>query len=58
MSVTTMAIHNELVHPTRTQSGSNGTYHHLAGIDVADDLGLPLRGICALLEQDNGRALE
>ena len=53
----TMTVHNKLVHPTWAQGGSNGTHHHLTRIDVADDLRFALRGISALLQQDNGRAL-
>ena len=38
----TVAVHDELVHATRTKGGGDGIHYHLTGIDVADYLGLPL----------------
>lgn len=49
----TPVIHDELVHAPRPQRGAHGLGDHLAGIDVADELRDPLRGVGALLQQDN-----
>ena len=49
----TPVIHNEFVHAPRSQGGAYSLSDHLAGIDVADELGNPLRGVSALLQQDN-----
>ena len=48
-----MSIHDQLVHPPRTKGGGYSIYDHLAGIDVANYLGLPLRGVCTLLQEDD-----
>lgn len=49
----TPVIHNELVHAPRSQGGAHSFRNNLAGIDVADELGDPLRGVRPLLQQDN-----
>lgn len=53
-----MSIHDQLVHPPRTEGGGYCIHDHLAGIDVANYLGLPLRGVCALLQEDDRCWLE
>lgn len=52
-AVLTPVIHNELVHAPRSQGSAHGFRDNLAGIDVADKLGDPLRGVRPLLQQDN-----
>ena len=49
----TMSVHNQLVHPSWTQCRGHSTHHHLTSIDVANYLGLPLGGVCPLLQQDD-----
>ena len=51
--VLTPVIHNELVHAPRSQGSAHSFCDNLAGIDVADKLGDPLRGVRPLLQQDN-----
>lgn len=49
----TMSVDNELVHSPRAKSGGHCIHNHLTGINVADYLGLPLRGVCAFLQEDD-----
>ena len=53
-----MAIHYELVHPARTQGGTNCIHHRLTGIDVANYLGPPLTAVSTILEKNDGSLLE
>ena len=53
-----MSIYDQLVHPPRTKGGGNCIYDHFTGVDVANYLGLPLRGVCALLQEDDRCWLE
>ena len=53
-----LVIMNQLVHPARAQRGPHHVDHRLARVDVADELRLALRGVGALLEQDNLRLHE
>mmetsp|Transcript_8737 Transcript_8737/g.32936 ORF Transcript_8737/g.32936 Transcript_8737/m.32936 type:complete len:422 (-) Transcript_8737:9-1274(-) len=47
------AVEDELVHAARAESGLDGLCDRRTCVDVADDLGLALRGIRALPEQDD-----
>lgn len=51
-------VHHELVHAAGTQSRADGIHDGLASVDVANELSLALRRVCALLQQDNSRALK
>lgn len=53
----TLTIHNKLVHPTGTKGRAYSSNNHLAGIDVADDLGSSLGAVSALLQEDYRGAL-
>jgi hypothetical protein len=44
---------NQLVHTPRSQSGPDSINHRHARIDIADELGLALTGVRALLEQND-----
>lgn len=48
-----LLVMDELVHSPWPEGGADGVNHCHAGVDVADQLGLPLAGVRALLEQDN-----
>lgn len=54
----TPIVHDELVHATRAQRGAHGLGDHLARVDVAHQLRDALRGVRALLEQDNRSGLQ
>ena len=54
----TSAIHNELVHATGAQGGSDSLSNHLAGTDVTYKLGDALGAIGPLFQQDNGCGLK
>lgn len=49
----TVSINDELVHSPWPKSGGYGIHDHLTGINVANYLGLPLRGVCTLLQEDD-----
>ena len=49
----TVSIYNELVHSSWPKGGGYRVHNHLAGVNVANYLGLPLRGVCALLQEDD-----
>ena len=53
MDKRTFAVYDELVHATWAQGGPDGLDHHLAGVNVADDLRDSLRGVCSFLHQEN-----
>lgn len=53
-----MAIHNQLIHATRTKSGPNGSHHNFTSIDIADDLGFTLRGVCTFPQQNDWSLLD
>jgi hypothetical protein len=52
-----LVVNNELVHTARTERRAHGIHNGLASVDVADQLGLALRRIRALLQQDDAGAL-
>lgn len=47
---------DQLVHAARAERGANRLHNGLASVDVADELGLALARVSAILEQDDGRA--
>ena len=53
-----MSVYDELVHSPRPKGGGYCINNHLTGVDVADYLGLPLRGVCALFQEDDRCGLE
>ena len=48
-----LVIMDQLVHPAGAQGRCHCVNNCHAGIDVADELGLALAGVCALLQQDH-----
>lgn len=53
----TSVIYHKLVHATGAEGGPHSLCHNLAGIDVTDELWDPLRGVCALLQEDDWSGL-
>lgn len=55
--ILTSVICHKLVHATGAEGGPHSLCHNLAGIDVTDELWDPLRGVCALLQEDDWSGL-
>lgn len=53
----TSVIYHKLVHATGAEGGPHSLCHNLAGIDVTDELWDPLRGVRALLQEDDWSGL-
>ena len=51
-------IYHELVHSAWAERGAHGIHHRDAGIDIADQLRLPLARVRALPQQDDLRLLQ
>ena len=51
------AVHDQLVHASRTERGANGISNSLARIDVADQLALALLTFGSIGEQDDRTSL-
>mmetsp|Transcript_22640 Transcript_22640/g.65168 ORF Transcript_22640/g.65168 Transcript_22640/m.65168 type:complete len:482 (+) Transcript_22640:434-1879(+) len=49
-------VEDELVHPPGAEGRPDGVGHRLARVDVANQLGLALRGVGSLAEEDNPRS--
>lgn len=52
-----VGVDHELVHAARAQRRADGIHHHLAGVDVADELAAALARVRALAQQDDARLL-
>ena len=53
----TSAIHNEFVHASGTQSGTDSFHYHLTSVDVAHYLRDSLGSVSSLLQQDDSGLL-
>ena len=53
MSTSVLAAGYELVHATRPKCCSDGIHNSHTCVDVADELRLPLAGICAFFKQND-----
>ena len=51
------ALIDQFIHSTGSKRGADGVHDGHAGIDVANELGLALRCIGSLLEDDDARLL-
>ena len=52
-----LIVVDELVHPSRTERGSNHVANRRDGVDVAEKLSFPLRSVCAFFQQYDLRLL-
>jgi hypothetical protein len=52
-----LVVMDELIHAAGPQRGAHGVRHRRARVDVAHRMCLPLRRVCALLQQDDLRLL-